>query len=131
MDTSILNNTKKVLGIALDDDSFDTDVVLQANAAFSILSQLGLGPAEGFSIEDDEAQWSDFIITNNPTVLDLVKTCIFLRVRLAFDPPQTSFLLQALQNQLAEHEWRLSTLREGVDWQSPEPLPDVLDFGGV
>lgn len=126
MDTSILNNTKKVLGIALDDESFDTDVVLQVNSAFSILTQLGLGPAEGFSIEDDSTQWDDFIVISNPTVMDLVKTCIFLRVRLIFDPPQTSFLLQALRDQLGEHEWRLSALREGVDWKSPEPLSDVL-----
>lgn len=129
MDTSILRNTKKILGIAIDDDSFDTDIVLQINAAFSILSQMGIGPRGGFSIEDEEAQWEDFILTNDPTVLDLVKTCIFLRVRLVFDPPGTSFQLNALERQLTEHEWRLSTLREEVDWVSPTPIPDVVDFG--
>lgn len=110
MDTSILNNTKKILGISLDDSSFDTDLVLQINSAFSVLNQLGIGPAGGFRIEDADSTWEDFIQAES-SVLDLVKTCVFLRVRLAFDPPATSFHLQALQNQITEHEWRLSTLQ--------------------
>lgn len=123
MDTSILTNTKKILGIAADDTSFDTDVVLHINSAFSILAQLGIGPAAGFTIEDDEALWEDFVVTTEHT-LDLIKIYIFLRVRLAFDPPQTSFLLAALERQLQEHEWRLSVLREGADWSLPEPVSD-------
>lgn len=128
MDTSILRNTKKILGISSDDTSFDTDIVLQINSAFSILNQLGVGPVNGFVIQDEEAQWEDFVI-ESPTVLDLIKTCVFLRVRLVFDPPQTSYLLAAMERQLQEHEWRLSTAREEVDWREPEPIPDILDFG--
>lgn len=112
MDTSILRNTKKVLGISLDDSSFDTDIILQVNSAFSTLNQLGIGPVRGFSIEDEEALWEDFIELDDPTMMDMVKTSVFLRVKLAFDPPMTSFHLAALERQIQEHDWRLTNMRE-------------------
>ena len=131
MDTSILRNTKKILGLDAADTSFDTDVILQINSAFSHLQSLGVGPAAGFGIVDEEAQWDEFLPTADPSMVNLVKTCVFLRVRLAFDPPQTSFGLDALKQQLREHEWRLNEMREQTAWVDPEPPPVVIDAGSA
>lgn len=124
MDTSILNNTKKILGISLNDTSFDLDVLIHINSAFSILHQIGVGPPEGFSIIDDTTNWEDFIATTPEFApyLDLIKTCVYLRVRLSFDPPQLGFLIEALQKQIQEHESRLSFAREAVQWEEPVPV---------
>lgn len=128
MDTSILRNTKKILGIGINDTSFDLDVILHINSAFSILNQMGVGLPEGFSIVDEVPLWSDFIFGFPEFVpyLSLVKTCVYLRVRLAFDPPQIGFLLKALEDQLAEHEKRLSLARESTQWVDPDPLPLIV-----
>jgi hypothetical protein len=120
MEESILRATKKVLNIGLDDDSFDLDITTHINSAFSNLHQLGIGPVDGFAIDDEEAEWADFGISSTP-MLSLLKTCIYLRVRLLFDPPTTSYLRDASEAQVREHEWRLSTLREATDWVDPDP----------
>jgi hypothetical protein len=120
MDTSILNSTKRILGLSLDDESFDHDVITHINSAFSILNGLGIGPVEGFAIEDDTADWADFGITSLPT-LNLLKTCIYLRVRMLFDPPNSSYLQAAFKQQIDEHEWRLSQMREATAWVDPDP----------
>lgn len=126
MDSSILNNTKKILGIGSGDASFDDDLIIHINSAFSILHQLGVGPENGFMIEDESATWTDFVPDTEP-YFSLVKTCVYLRVRLNFDPPTTSYLLAACQQQLQEHEWRLSVFREGEDWVDPDPEPSKED----
>ena len=113
MSESILDSTKKILGIDEEYDAFDMDVVMHINGAFSTLHQLGLGPEEGFMIEDDGAEWGDFLENDNR--LNSVKTYVFLKVRVIFDPPTTSFVLTALQEQIKELEWRLNTYREGRD----------------
>lgn len=110
MEESILNSTKKILGLEKNYIPFDLDIITHINSAFSLLNQLGIGPTDGFSISDDTAEWADFGVPDNQ--LHLIKTYIYLRVRLLFDPPGTSFLLEAAQNQIKEYEWRLSTLRE-------------------
>lgn len=110
MEESILNSTKKILGLDADYTPFDVDVITHINAAFSILNQLGVGPEEGFSISDEGAMWADFGVPNNQ--LHLVKTYIYLKVRILFDPPATSFLLDTYNNQIKEYEWRLNTFRE-------------------
>jgi hypothetical protein len=120
MEESILTSTKKVLGIHPDDDSFDHDIITHINSAFSNLQQLGIGPSEGFVIVDEEPVWEDFIDGPLPVISQL-KICIFLRVRMLFDPPTTSYLLGALEKQIQEHEWRLNTLREETDWIDPDP----------
>lgn len=129
MEQSILRATKKVLNIGLDDDSFDLDIITHINSAFSNLHQLGIGPIEGFVIDDEEAVWADFGISSTP-MLSLLKTCIYLRVRLLFDPPTTSYLRDASEAQVREHEWRLSTLREATDWVDPDPPgpPNMEEF---
>jgi hypothetical protein len=110
MEESILKSTKKILGLEADYLAFDPDVITHINAAFSILDQLGVGPEGGFFIVDDSAVWADFIVP--PNQLNLVKTYIYLKVRVLFDPPGTSFLLQSAQDQIREYEWRLNIFRE-------------------
>jgi hypothetical protein len=111
MEESILNSTKKILGLEPTYTPFDLDVITHINAAFSLLDQLGVGPEGGFHIEDDTAVWSDFI-NAPPNQLYLVKTYIYLKVRMLFDPPSTSFLIEATNNQIKEYEWRLNVFRE-------------------
>ena len=120
METSILKSIKKVLGIALDDASFDQDVIMYVNSAFSNLQQLGLGPVDGFLIEDDTEVWDDLEIDEVP-ILSQLKTCVYLRVRMLFDPPATSYLQDAMNRQILEHDWRLNTLREASAWVDPDP----------
>jgi hypothetical protein len=121
MDQSILNSTKKILGVGTDDPSFDLDIITHINSAFSNLHDLGVGPENGFVIADDTAVWSDFLSEENPVKLSKVKTVIYLRVRLIFDPPATSYVLNSLQTQLQEAEWRLNVNREATDWEDPDP----------
>jgi hypothetical protein len=119
METSILNSTKKILGLAEDYTVFDHDVITHINTAFSILTQLGLGPTAGFMIEDDTAEWYDFVGDN--AQLNSVKTYVFLKVRQFFDPPQTSYLIAAMEKQIEELEWRLNVTREETMWVDPDP----------
>jgi len=121
MTESILNTIKQMLGILIVDTAFDTDIIVNINSAFMTLQQLGVGLEEVFSIEDDSVLWGDFL--EDPTMYSAVKTYIYLQVKLVFDPPGTSFHLNAIENQIKELEWRLTI-------QVPIPLevipPEVL-----
>jgi len=114
---SILTSVKKIIGIAEADTSFDADVILHTNTVFSVLHQLGIGPTEGFMIEDATPTWDDFLAGDKR--LNMVKTYIYLRVRLLFDPPQTSFVIESLNKQIEELEVRMSIVREGDSWVDP------------
>lgn len=105
MPTSILTSIKKLLGIAADYTDFDTDIIMHINSVFLVLKQLGVGPHEGFQIQDDTAVWTDFIAADN---IGLVKSYMYLKVRLMFDPPTNAALLDAMKSQIAEFEWRLN-----------------------
>jgi hypothetical protein len=120
METSILNSTKKVLGIAEDYTVFDEDIIMHINTAFSTLTQLGVGPPEGFMIEDAIAEWNDFITDGDPQY-NSVKSYVFLKVSMLFDPPQTSYLIAAKEKQIQELEWRLNVHREETGWTDPDP----------
>ena len=113
MSESILNSTKKILGIAEDYDVFDMDIIMHINGVLSTLHQLGLGPEEGFMIQDDSEEWGDLL--EEDMRLNSVKTYVFLKVRLLFDPPATSFVISAMNEQIKELEWRLNVYREGRD----------------
>ena len=115
MDESILNSVKKILGIAPDYDAFDTDIIIHINSVFSTLTQLGIGPDEGFMVEGPEAEWGDFLLDDMR--LNSVKTYVYLKVRVLFDPPTSGFVLTALQEQSKELEWRLNVYREGRDYE--------------
>jgi hypothetical protein len=123
MENSILISTKKILGIAEDYTAFDLDIITHINSAFSTLTQLGVGPANGFMIEDETAQWSDFIadISSDDLQYNSVRTYVFLKVRYLFDPPQTSYLITATEKQIQELEWRLNVHREETGWIDPDP----------
>ena len=125
MSTSILDSTKKVLGIDADYTAFDVDILMHINSVFSTLNQLGLGPAEGFAIEDATTTWDAFLGTD--LRLNSVKTYIYLRVRLLFDPPSTSYLITSMKEQLQELEWRLNVNREESTWVPP--VVPVVDSG--
>jgi len=126
MEPSILTSTKKVLGIAETYTVFDMDIITFINTAFSILNQLGVGPVDGFFIEDESAEWEDFDVPANQ--LNLVRTYVFLKVRMLFDPPATSFLISAMTDQLKEYEWRLNIFREDLI-PTPEPTPrEEVDY---
>jgi hypothetical protein len=119
---SILTSVKKILGQAESDTSFDVDIVLHINSVFAVLDQLGVGPAGGFVIEDSTATWDDFV---TDTRMNSVRTYVYLRVRLLFDPPSTSFVIDSMNKQIAELEWRLNVVREGDSWVDPDPQPVV------
>lgn len=131
MEQSILTSTKKILGIAEDYTVFDLDIITHINSAFSTLTQLGVGPANGFMIEDATAVWSDFITdvpagsyepsTGDDLQYNSVKSYVFLRVKHLFDPPTTSYLIDASERQIKELEWRLNVHREETGWTDPDP----------
>lgn len=116
MEDRILVSTKKILGLPEEYTAFDLDVITHINAAFSVLTQLGVGPAEGYMIEDDEALWTEFI--TEPIKANMIKTYVYLKVRSLFDPPTTSFLIEAVNKQIAELESRISAQREEELWQA-------------
>lgn len=107
---SILTSIKKLLGIAEEYTHFDTDIVIHINSTFSVLNQLGVGPSAGFSIQDSLASWQDYM--DEGPVLEMVKTLVFLKVRLVFDPPTSSALLEAMKQQISELEWRAMVAAE-------------------
>lgn len=117
MAASILTSTKKVLGIVEADESFDVDILMHINSAFSTLNQLGIGPEDGFLIEDKAPTWDDFL--GDDKRLNSAKSYVYLRVKLFFDPPNTSFVLQSMEKQIEELGWRLNTVREGDAWTDP------------
>ena len=123
MEPSILLSTKKVLGIAPDYTVFDEDVIMHINTAFSTLTQLGVGPSEGFTVEDADSEWADFV-NEEDHQYNAVKSYVYLKVRMLFDPPTTSYLIAAQQKQIEELEWRLNVHREETGWV--DPAPDVI-----
>lgn len=106
MDSSILTSIKKLLGLSEEDTSFDQDIIMHINTVFNILAQLGVGPANGFSIEDNSAIWSDYL--GEVTNLELIKSYIYMKVRLMFDPPTSSILADAMNKNISELEWRIN-----------------------
>ena len=111
---SILDSTKKALGVGFDYDAFDHDIIMHINSVFATLNGLGIGPEEGFAIEDEHDLWDTFLGSDKR--YNSVKTYLFLKVRYVFDPPATSFVLTAMKEQIAELEWRLNVLRENDQW---------------
>ena len=101
---SILESIKKLLGIPKEYTAFDVDVIMHINTAFAILNQLGLGPEGGYGIEGYDDAWDDYIVSYN---MSMIKTFIYLKVRLAFDPPSSTALIESMQRTLDELTWRL------------------------
>ena len=103
---SILTSIKKLLGITEEYENFDQDIIMHINSAFMILNQLGVGPKSGFSISDKSSTWDEFIPESSN--LEAVKTYVHLKVKLMFDPPLSSTVIEAIKSQINELEWRLN-----------------------
>lgn len=103
---SILDSVKKMLGITEDYTYFDQDIIMHINSVFGILTQLGVGPPNGFSISDNTAVWSDFV--RDELKLDMVKSYMYQKVKLIFDPPTTGAVMDATNRIINELEWRLN-----------------------
>lgn len=106
MSESILTTIKKRLGVVEEYTEFDQDIIMDINSVFSILYQLGVGPDDGFEITDDTAVWSDFLPEGH--LLNDVKTYVYLKTRKMFDPSLNSAVSQAMDNIIAELEWRIN-----------------------
>ena len=109
---SILTSIKKLLGISEDYEHFDTDIIMHINSAFMVLAQIGVGPVEGFRISDKNSKWSDFASVANISNIESVKTYIYLRVRLIFDPPTSGIVTDSMTSMMKELECRLNTQYE-------------------
>lgn len=103
---SILTSIKKLLGIGEEYTSFDTDIIMCINSVFGVLMQLGVGPDSGFMITDASTTWDEFLYGD--TRLEMVKTYVYLKTRLMFDPPTSSSVTEVIKSQIAEYEWRIS-----------------------
>lgn len=103
---SILTSIKKMLGISEEYDYFDTDIIIHINSVFAILNQLGVGPVNGFTIEDDSEEWSDFI--GDVNLIEFVKSYTYLKVKMIFDPPTSSSVMDSINRTISELEWRLN-----------------------
>ena len=107
---SILTSVKKIIGISEEDESFDTDLIIHINSVLMILNQLGVGPEDGFSITDKSAVWTDVI--GDHKLIEATKTFVGLKVRLIFDPPTSSAVLDSINKTISELEWRINVMVE-------------------
>lgn len=110
MEDSILTSIKKMLGITEEYEHFNADIIMHINSVFMILTQLGVGPSSGFSITDKTSTWDQFI--PDVTKLQLVKSYMYQKVKLLFDPPLSSAAIAAMEKTISEAEWRLNAAAE-------------------
>ena len=110
---SILTSIKKMLGISEEYTHFDADLIMHINSVLAILTQIGVGPSEGFSIEDEVATWTDFIPANSR--LEFVKSYIYMKVKLLFDPPLSSAVIESTNRMISELEWRIQVAVDPVE----------------
>ena len=115
---SILTSIKKLLGIAEDYEHFDQDIIMHINTVLAILNQLGVGPETGFSIADKSTKWNEFV--SNKLYYEPIKTYVYLKVKLLFDPPQSSIVLEATNRMISELEFRLNAAAETKSLQGEE-----------
>lgn len=102
---SVLLSVKKMIGVPKDYNVFDMDIIIHINTVFDALNQMGVGPEEGFSISDDSTEWSEFMTYGKNS--EMVKSYMYLKVRMLFDPPSNSNLSNVIGEQIKEYEWRL------------------------
>lgn len=110
---SILTSIKKLLGIDESYEHFDPDLIMHINSVFSILTQMGVGPPNGFAITGNGEMWNDFI-TKEPNNFSLVKSYMHLKIKLLFDPPLSSAVIESINRQISEFEWRLFVAADPV-----------------
>lgn len=125
-DQSILKTVKRTLGLAENYVAYDEEIIIHINSVFGTLQQLGIGPVEGFEIEDDTLTWFDFV--QDELILSPVKSYIYLRVRMLWDPPSTNpAVMSSFKEQIKELEWRLEVAGEPFAGETVI----VLDGGGA
>jgi len=105
MEDSILKSVRKNIGLGEDNTDFDSDLIDHINSVFDILYQVGIGPRKRFYIEDDSTTWDEYLPNGGPYS---VKSYIYLKVRMMFDPPSNSSLYAEIDKRIDEFEWRLS-----------------------
>lgn len=110
---SILTSIKKMLGITEEYDHFDQDIIIHINSVFMILTQLGVGPPEGFFIEDSSATWTDFV--EDTSKIEGIKSYMYMKVKLLFDPPDRAALMESYNRLISEFEWRLNVAAENTE----------------
>lgn len=103
---SILTSIKKLLGIGEECNHFDDQIIMHINSVLSILTQVGVGPSSGFEIVDASDTWDEFV--GDKAIFNMVKTYVYQKVKLVFDPPTSSAHMEALKQSIAELEWRLN-----------------------
>lgn len=108
---SILTSVKKMLGITEEDDVFDKDIIFHINSVFMILNQLGVGSISGFAVTGKDDKWTDFISEEDKN-FESVKSYMFLKVRMIFDPPTSSIQMECAKRLVEEFEWRLNIASE-------------------
>ena len=111
MEENILNSIKKLLGIPEDYTAFDQDIMIHINSVFMILSELGVGPSNGYSLKDGTEKWGDFI--SDDENLEGIKTYVYMKVKTIFDPPLNSAALASMKELISEFEWRINNEAEG------------------
>lgn len=118
--SSILQDVKKWIGITREYEVFDSDILMSINSTFFTLHQLGVGPSDGFAIDNGTENWSDF--SENKMIISAVKQYVMLKVRNTFDPPTSSYVLNANQTKIDELEWRLREQCSGrLDYEEEPP----------
>lgn len=110
---SILTSIKKMLGITEEYEHFDADLIMHINSVFTILYQMGVGPSTPYKITDKNNTWDEFLQDN--LKLELVKSYMYLKCRLIFDPPTTGNVMEAINRQISEFEWRLNVAVDPED----------------
>jgi hypothetical protein len=132
MADSILTDTKKALGLADDYEAFDPDIILHINSVISTLNQLGIGPLEGYAIADKGGTWDELIADEKR--LNNVKSYIYLRVRMLFDPPSVGYVVTAFEKMILEAEWRIMVAQDEILYPPslnvPDPDEDVVYVPG-
>lgn len=108
---SILTSTKKLLGLSEESYEFDNDIIALINSVFATLFQLGVGPKTCFAISSIRDTWNDFY--GDDTTLNFLPIYMYLKVKLIFDPPLSSFVIESIKQQISEMEWRLNIAAEG------------------
>jgi hypothetical protein len=119
---SILLSVKKMLGIEPDCTDFDIDIIININSVLMFLNQIGIGPQNGFFISDEGDEWAD--IVGDRIDIDAVKTYVYLKVKLLFDPPTSNYVIEAIERQTKEIEWRLNTQMEMGTYQENEEVDE-------
>lgn len=117
---SILTSIKKLLGITEEYDHFDMDLIIHINSAFMVLTQLGVGPSDGFNISDKSATWDSFV--SDPKIYEAVKSYVYLKVKLLFDPPTSSAAMESMTRMIDEFEWRLNVAAESKKSTNQEAI---------